>query len=233
MKDFDKIYDLFDEACEEADEGVCSESGLQKFRDVLEALGEPKNSKADKESILYAYALSHLAYATLSLAVFEYDSDVISEKKALDHYAEALEGFRKSMNAFESMEQTDDRDYLYADSCQMFAEFIRIICCDSEKRGLKDLNEEDIENLYKKSIDLYENLLSGEAYDTREELVDVCYNAAGYYYDKDRYDKSHPLFERSKAIAEELEAEEPGAYEEFLGSIDDYLEDGKNGKLFV
>ena len=233
MKDFDKIYDLFDEACEEADEGVYGEGDLKKFREVLEMLGEPKTGKADKGIILYAYCCAHLGYATYCLADFEYDSDIIALDKALAHYKDAEEHFKKSISVFSSMEQTNDRDYLYADACQMFARFISRICCDSEKRGLKDLNESDIEKNYRDSIRLYEGLLNDEEYDTREELVDVCYNAGGYFYGKDMYDKSHPLFERSKALAEEIEKEEPGSYEDFLESIDGYLDDGKNGKLFV
>ena len=233
MKDFDKIYDLFDEACEEADEGIYVESELKKFNEVLEKLGEPKTQKADRESILYAYCCAHLANATHSLAEYEYDCDYVSIDKALARYKDAEDHFKKSISVFSAMEHTRDRDYLYADACQMFAHFIARICCDSEKRGLNDLSESDIEKYYKDSINLYEGLLNDEEYDTRDELVDVCYNAGGYFYGKDMYDKSHPLFERSKTLAEEIEKEEPGSYEEFLETIDDYLDDGKNGKLFV
>ena len=233
MKDFDKIYDLFEEACENADEGIYSEKDLRKFEEVLEKLGTPEKGKADEKATLYAYCLAHLANATFSLAEFEYDSDDISEQQALDRFADADKRFKESQDIFSAMQQTNDRDYLYADACQMYAEFISYVCCDSEKRGLHDLKKKDIENLYRKSIDMYENLLNCEGYDTRDELIDVCYNAAGYFYGKDMYEKSHPLFERAKALAEEIEGEEPGSYSDLFEIIDDYLKEGKDGKLFV
>lgn len=217
MKDFDKIYDLFDRACEEADEGMTDESGLKKFRDVLERLGEPRGKKADRESILYAYCSAHLGNALFGLAEYESENGPDGKDKAASHIREAEAAFAKSVRIFSSMEQTDDRDYLYADACQMYAGFAAY--------GADDPYEADVEKYYKDSIRLYEGLLNGENYDTREELVDVCFNAAGYWYEKGMYDKSRPLFERSRALAEELENEEPGSYSEFIDSLAEYLGD--------
>jgi hypothetical protein len=106
----------------------------------------------------------------------------------------------------------------------MYADFLETIFCHSDRYGLKDVNEGDIEKFYKLSVNMYEQLLNGNDYDTREELVDVCYNFAGYYYSKHDKDKSRPLFERAKSLAEELEKEEPGTYEEFLDQVDQYME---------
>jgi len=222
MKDFDKIYDLFERACDEADEGITDESGLKKFRDVLDRIGEPRNKKADKENILYAYCSVHLGNALFSLALFESEN---GNENAMTHYREAEDRFRSGLNAFSLMEQTDDRDYLYADACQMFAGFAAQVCADDSGYDPDDIGEDDAEKYYLDSIRLYEGLLNGKDYDTREELVDVYYNAAGYRYEKGMSDKARPLFERSRALAEELENDEPGSYSEFIDSLAQYLGD--------
>ena len=46
-------------------------------------------------------------------------------------------------------------------------------------------------------------------------------------------DEGTYFFKEYQKESEEIEKEEPGSYEEFLETIDDYLDDGKNGKLFV
>ena len=220
MKKFDDLYDEFEAAVEKLDEGVYSEKNLEKLNSVIGELSAPGGKDADKKAILLAYSYCHLGNGYYFLADFE--NDFGSEKDCLKHYSDALGSFRKSVELFSAIKKSDDRDYLLADCYQMYADFSRHVCTRSDKYGL-DVTEAQIEEYYKKSIDLYEEILNKNEYDTRGALVDVYYNAAGYFYGKYQNDKARPLFERSKSLAEELNEEEPGEYDDVLELIAQYM----------
>jgi uncharacterized UPF0160 family protein len=248
MKDFDSIYNKFEAACDQLDDGVQNESELKALSEVLEALGEPKTGQSGQEAGLYAYACAHMANGYYSLA--EYEEEIADEDKeqavaqnslekyfeaednadktqAYAHYKKALEYFIRSYELFENMNVSEDRDYLFADCCQMFAEFIWDVRLDPDMKGFK---EEDLEpyeayRLYRDSVDFYERLLANSEYDTREELIDVCFNAGGYHYEMGSIDLAKLFFSRAKSLAVELEDEEPGAYKEILEELEEYLQD--------
>ena len=248
MKNFDSIYEKFEAACDRIDEGVQSESELKDISDVLEALGKPKPGNSSKEAALYAYACAHMANGYYFLAEYEEENsdagkkeaiaqhslenyfesvDNTDKKQAYSHYKKALEFFIRSYELFDSMSVSDDRDYLFADCCQMFAEFIWNIKLDADMKGFKDEDIEPYEayKLYGESVDFYERLLAAGEYDTRDELIDVCFNAGGYHYEMGNIELSKLFFARSKSLAEELEAEEPGVYDELLELLEEYLQD--------
>ena len=228
MKDFDSLYDKFEAACDQIDEGVQSESDLKEISDVLEALGEPKPGNSSKEASLYAYACAHMANGYHTLAEYEEEENGdVGKKQASAHYKKALEYFNRSFELFDNMNVSGDRDYLFADCCQMFAEFIWDIRADENMKGFKeeDIYPHEAYRLYAASVDFYERLLASGEYDTRDELVDVCYNAGGYQYEMGSIDLAKLFFKRAKSLAEELEAEEPGVYDELLELLEEYVKD--------
>jgi hypothetical protein len=218
----DEIYDAFEKIMDEMEEGVTGTSDIKKLEALIPEIDACGKGDPVKKDILRAYIYSHIGYGYYTLADFE--EEFGTEDDSLQHYADAKKAFDTSVEKFSSIAPSDDRDYLFADCYQMYADFLETIFCHSDRYGLKDVNEGDIEKFYKLSVNMYEQLLNGNDYDTREELVDVCYNFAGYYYSKHDKDKSRPLFERAKSLAEELEKEEPGTYEEFLDQVDQYME---------
>ena len=248
MKDFDSIYEKFEVACDRIDDGVQSESELKDISDVLEALGKPKPGNSSREASLYAYACAHMANGYYSLAEYEEENADAGKKEAvaenslvkyfevLDntdktqayaHYKKALEYFIRSFELFDNMTVSDDRDYLFADCCQMFAEFIWNVRLDADMKGFTDEDIEPFEayRLYAASVDFYERLLAAGEYDTRDELIDVCFNAGGYHYEMGSIDLAKLFFKRAKSLAEELEAEEPGVYDELLEVLEEYMKD--------
>ena len=225
MKDFDSIYDSFEAVCDKLNDGVQSENDLRELTDILDKLGEPKSGSSTREATLYAYACAHLANGYYSLAEYEEDDeDKAADKKAASvHFKKANEYFERSYGLFSDMKQSDDRDYLFADCCQMYAEFLWEVCDADDKKGLEDINPDEIMYLYRDSVDYYERLLDGGDFDTRDELIDVCFNAGGYYYEQGNSDMADMFFRRARSLAEELENDEPGAYKEILDELDEYL----------
>ncbi|MBP1586654.1 MAG: hypothetical protein ILP17_13315 [Lachnospiraceae bacterium] len=225
MKDFDSIYNRFEAAIDKLNDGVHSENELKELSDILVNLGEPKAGKNDREATLYAYACAHLANGYYSLAEYEEDGEAkeADAESASGHYVKANEYFRRSYDLFSDMKQSDDRDYLFADCCQMYAEFLWDVCDDDDRKGLKDADPDEIMYLYRDSVDFYERLLNGGEFDTRDELIDVCFNAGGYYYEQGNSDMAGMFFRRARSLAEELENDEPGSYEEILDELDEYL----------
>jgi len=222
MAKFDELYNEFEEACDRLDEGAVSEKDLDALKGVIDRLKVSGGKDADKKAILLAYAYSHLGNGYYSLADHEIDNG--SREEVQKHFADAKGCFDKSLDLFDAINKNGDRDYLLADCYQMYAGFIEGVCCDEEKYGLS-ISEEDIAVFYKKSIDLYEELLESNEYDTREALMDVYFNAGGYYYAAGCTDKAVPLFKRSKSLADELDKEDPGAFEDFYEIIDTYLKE--------
>lgn len=224
MKDFDSIYDSFEAVCDKLNDGVQSENDLRELKDILDKLGEPKSGSSTREATLYAYACSHLANGYHSLAEYEEgNGGSAAGDSVLSHYRKADDLFTRSYELFSAMKRADDRDYLFADCCQMYAEFLWDICSDDNNKGLGDIDQYDISRLYRDSVDFYESLLNGGEYDTRDELIDVCFNAGGYYYEQGNSDMADMFFRRARSLAEELENDEPGSYKEILDELDEYL----------
>lgn len=223
MKDFDSIYNRFEAVCDKLNDGVQSEEELKELSDILEKLGKPGPGNNNREATLYAYACAHLANGYNSLAEYEEENETAGADTASGHYRKANEYFAESFRLFSDMKQSDDRDYLFADCCQMYAEFLWGVCADDDKKGLDGIDQDRIMYLYRDSVDYYERLLHGNEFDTREELIDVCFNAGGYYYEQGNSDMALMFFRRAKSLAEELENEEPGSYGEFLDELEEYL----------
>ncbi len=222
MAKFDDLYNEFEACCDKLDEGVTSEKDLSGLKSVIDRLKGPGGKDADRKAILLAYAYSHLGNGYFALADHEIDNG--SREDVVKHFADAKECFDKSAELFDGIRKSGDRDYLLADCYQMYAEFIESACCDDEKYGL-GVSADDIAGFYKKSIDLYEELLDSNEYDTREALMDVYFNAGGYYFGEGMTDKALPYFKRSKSLADELDKEDPGAFEDFYEIIDTYLKE--------
>ncbi len=218
----DEIYEAFEQIMDDIEEGVRAVSDIRKLEDLIKEIDSGVKGDALKKDILRAYIYSHIGYGYYTLADFE--EEFGTESDCLQHYADAKKAFDTAVEKFSAIEKCDDRDYLFADCYQMYADYLETVCCNSDRYGLADINDADIEKFYKLSVDMYEQLLNGNDYDTRGELVDVCYNFGGYYYSRHEKDRSLPLFERAKSLAEELEKEDPGTYEEFLSQIDQYME---------
>ena len=181
-----------------------------KILDTLEKLGksQPGSVRTDKRSILYAFACACLAE--------QYWKEIRANTGSA-RYHEYLHNFdkyfRKAIELLENMEYSCERNYRLADVYVMFASCLQDAVYLSDMNRKSDVYTrrerlEQIEVLYEKGIEVYEDVKKYKDYEIRDKLFEVLWHMA--YFQREvieSIDGYQEWLDKAYKLAKELDDE--------------------------